>query len=114
MNIGINENIDPEQISFYESFYDILRTPDFNEKSRLLKPEHGLHYYGSPKNKVCRFCGKSEGEVSFKKIAHVFPEAIGNSVWHHTMNVMFAISFLEAALKMNMAIFLVCIIALCK
>lgn len=80
MNIGINENIDPKVISFYESFYDLLRTPDFNENSRLLKPGHGMRYYGSPKNKVCRFCGKSEGEVSFKKIAHVFPEAIGNSV----------------------------------
>ena len=80
MNIGINDNIDPAVISFYDTFYDILRTPDFNENSRLLKPEHGMHYYGSSKNKVCRFCGKSEGEVSFKKIAHVFPEAIGNNV----------------------------------
>lgn len=70
--------IDLKDISFYKSFYDLLRTPDFDEKSRILKPRHGIHYYGAPKNKVCRFCGRNENEVNFKKIAHVFPEAIGN------------------------------------
>lgn len=78
MNIGINLRIDPQTIQYYESSYDILRTPDFNDKSRLLKPEHSLKKIGNPKDKKCRFCGKKEGEVSFKKIAHVFPEAIGN------------------------------------
>lgn len=80
MNLGINKFMDKDVVEYYESFYDILRTPEFDEKSRVLKPEHGMRYLGSPKNKVCRFCGKNETEVSFKKIAHVFPEAIGNSV----------------------------------
>lgn len=80
MNIGINKDIDKNVIAYYNSFYDVLRTPDFDEKSRLLKPEHGMRYLGSSKNKVCRFCGRKETEVSFKKTAHVFPEAIGNSV----------------------------------
>jgi hypothetical protein len=32
-----------------------------------------------PKNKrICRFCGKSYPEVSFKKIAHIIPEFLGN------------------------------------
>lgn len=79
MKIG-KKDIDPKEISFYETFYDLLRTPDLDEKSRLLKPRHGIHYYGVPKNKVCRFSGKNENEVNFKKIAHVFPEAIGNNV----------------------------------
>ncbi len=41
MKIGINEKIEPEIIEYYESFYDVLRTPDFDDKSRLLKPMHG-------------------------------------------------------------------------
>lgn len=64
---------------FYNINYDILRTPDFDENTRVLKPEHGIHYLGNPKNKVCRFCRKNEKEVTFKKIAHAFPESIGNS-----------------------------------
>lgn len=80
MRIGINENIEPETLIYYESFYDVLRTPDFDDKSRLLKPIHGIHTIGYSQNKKCRFCGKSEMEVSFSKTAHVFPESIGNHV----------------------------------
>ena len=36
MKIGINETIEPERIEYYESFYDILRTPDFDDNSRKL------------------------------------------------------------------------------
>ena len=80
MHIGIKDTIDPYVLQYYESFYDILRTPDNNDKSRLLKLEHGIRTIGNPKDKRCRFCGKGENEVSFKKIAHVFPECIGNNV----------------------------------
>lgn len=79
MKIGINKNIDLETINYYESFYDIIRTPNFDEKSRLLIPKHGIQTIGHSKNKKCRFCSKCEDEVSFKKIAHVFPESIGNN-----------------------------------
>lgn len=78
MCIGIKKTIDPEALQYYESFYDILRTPDFVDQSRLLKPKHGMQIIGYSPTKKCRFCGKCENEVSFKKIAHVFPESIGN------------------------------------
>lgn len=80
MKIGINEKIEPEIIEYYESFYDVLRTPDFDDKSRLLKPMHGTKEQGCAKNKKCRFCDKDENEASFNNIAHVFPESIGNDV----------------------------------
>lgn len=79
MNIGIKQDIDPKIIQYYDRFYDILRTPDFEDHTRLLKPEHGIRTIGSAHNRKCRFCGKDEGEVTFKKIAHVFPESIGNN-----------------------------------
>lgn len=31
---------------FYDENYIVLRTPDFNDKTRLLKPGYGLHYLG--------------------------------------------------------------------
>lgn len=80
MQIGINENIAPEVIQYYDKFYNVLRTPDFNDESRLLKPQHGIQTIGASKNKKCRFCGKNENEVSFRKVAHAFPESIGNNV----------------------------------
>ncbi|AWP23887.1 hypothetical protein C4901_11575 [Acidiferrobacter sp. SPIII_3] len=33
---------------------------------------------GNKDNRVCRFCGKAEPEVTFRKDAHAFPECIGN------------------------------------
>lgn len=78
MKIGNKKNINSDIIKYYELNYDLVRTPDFDEKSRLLKPENGVHAIGYSKNKTCRFCGKGEDEVSFKKIAHAFPESIGN------------------------------------
>lgn len=80
MRIGIRENVDPQIEQYYTCFYDILRTPDFNDNGRLLNPKYGKRKLGVSKNKKCRFCGKDENETSFKKIAHVFPEAIGNDV----------------------------------
>jgi len=80
MRIGVKETFNPYVLQYYNSFYDILRTPDFNDESRLLKREHGIQTLGSSQNKKCRFCGKDEREVTFKKIAHAFPEFIGNNV----------------------------------
>ncbi len=75
---GINSHISPIVERFYNANYEILRTPDFCEESRLLKPVHGMNIIGSANHKVCRFCGREEPEVSFNKIAHAFPECIGN------------------------------------
>ena len=80
MQKGIKEEIDFELEQYYDKYYDILRTPDFDDKSRLLKPKHRIQTIGTPINKKCRFCGKDESETTFSKIAHVFPECIGNIV----------------------------------
>lgn len=55
MRLGINENIEPEIIKYYDSFYDVLRTPDFDDRSRLLKSTHEKRELGCSKNKKCRF-----------------------------------------------------------
>ena len=80
MKLGIRTkaDIDKKSMIFYETNYDIVPSPDFLEKTRLLKPEHGLSFLGSPKNRICRFCHRSEPEVSFNDDAHAFPESIGN------------------------------------
>lgn len=74
------EYFDKQVILFYERNYDILRTPDFDERTRLLKNNHGMKYLGRKDNKTCRFCGKKEPDVTFRKIAHALPESIGNHV----------------------------------
>lgn len=80
MNIGIKNCLNTGTLQFYNQNYDILRTPNFDDETRLLKPQHGLNYLGNKKHKVCRFCGKEEPGVTFAKDAHAFPEAIGNKV----------------------------------
>lgn len=80
MQIGIKEDLDDSIIKYYDLNYDLLPTPDFDDNSRLLVRKHGMQTVGRTKNKICRFCHKNESEVSFKKIAHVFPESIGNNV----------------------------------
>lgn len=80
MVIGINENIDEEILLYYEAHYDLLRTPDDNPESRLLNPSKKIKPIGDSINKKCRFCGKTKKETRFKKIAHAFPDSIGNSV----------------------------------
>nr|WP_297767890.1 HNH endonuclease [uncultured Butyrivibrio sp.] len=80
MRIGVksaNNLIDP-RLMFYETNYDILPTPNFLDKTRLLKAEHGITYLGNRNKKECRFCGKRVPETTFRKIAHAFPESIGN------------------------------------
>lgn len=78
MKIRIKQDLDFYTVNYYDTNYDILPTPDNNTQPRLLKPTRGIQYFGDDKNKKCRFCGKSQNEVSFKKIAHIFPESIGN------------------------------------
>ena len=79
MNVGINTQLDESTIRYYDLFYDVLRTPNFDDHLRLLRPQHGIQIIGSKKNQRCRFCQKNEPEVHFTKIAHVFPESIGNN-----------------------------------
>ena len=51
MQKGIKEEIDFELEQYYDKYYDILRTPDFDDKSRLLKPKHRIQTIGTPINK---------------------------------------------------------------
>lgn len=62
-------------IKFYNENYEIYEhSIHLNE----LCSKNGTIYLGNRNDKTCRFCGKNEKEVSFKKIAHVLPESIGN------------------------------------
>lgn len=83
MQIGVKNILDDsdlKSIGYYTMFYDVLPTPDNDESSRLLNPNGKLKRFGDPNNKKCRFCDQDEKSVTFKKIAHAFPECIGNKV----------------------------------
>jgi hypothetical protein len=59
-----------EAIDYYEKNYDLIA-------SWFLEP--GKKYaLGTKTDRVCRFCGKSEPDVKFRKIAHAIPELLGN------------------------------------
>lgn len=55
---------------FYNDNYVILCCHFFNQNdyTRL----------GNDKQKICRFCGRKEPEVSFNQFPHVIPELVGN------------------------------------
>jgi hypothetical protein len=57
-------------IKFYETHYDMMG-------SWLVRPGDKI-MLGDKQNRVCRFCGKRPPEVTFKKVAHAIPEALGN------------------------------------
>lgn len=81
MNTGIAniysdsvKKYNPLKVSeYYERNYDFLcgQRSNFQEGD----PEALL---GNVEKRICRFCGKSFAEVSFKKDAHVFPRCTGN------------------------------------
>jgi hypothetical protein len=65
-------------------------SPDETVKSKKFYDEHfqclvtamltpgQIEVLGDAKNKRCRFCGKAEPEVTFRKEAHAIPESLGN------------------------------------
>lgn len=55
---------------FYANNYDVLA-------SWLVQPGKKI-ILGKKEDRKCRFCGKRPPEVSFRKIAHAIPEALGN------------------------------------
>ena len=57
-------------LRFYENHYDLLG-------SWMLKPGDKV-MLGDKKNRVCRFCTQSKPAVTFRKVAHAIPEALGN------------------------------------
>jgi hypothetical protein len=66
-----NPTVTPDEvITFYETHYGLLG-------SWLLRPGDKI-MLGDKKKRVCRFCGKSPPDVTFKKVAHAIPELLGN------------------------------------
>lgn len=67
-----DEQLDMQALAFYDLNYDLI----------VFLPIHfsDITYIGNQQQKICRFCGKSEPEVSFKNIAHIIPECTGNHV----------------------------------
>ncbi len=59
-----------EILNFLEQNYTPLTTLHLNEDKKT--------FLGSKDNQTCRFCGKSEPDVTFRKIAHAIPEFTGN------------------------------------
>ncbi len=57
-------------ITFYDTHYDVLR-------QWFLRPSDKV-VLGDKQNRTCRFCGKTPPEVTFGKVAHAIPEALGN------------------------------------
>lgn len=57
-------------IDFYDSNYDILG-------QWFLQPGKKV-VLGDKTKRICRFCGKQPPEVTFRKVAHAIPEALGN------------------------------------
>jgi len=58
-----------ERLEYFEKNYELIATYHLDKG----KKEH----IGND-NKICRFCGKSEPEVTFNSIAHAAPEFLGN------------------------------------
>lgn len=62
--------ISDENVRFYETHYDLLRT-------WLLRPGEKV-VLGDKQKRRCRFCRKQAPVVTFRKVAHAIPEALGN------------------------------------
>jgi hypothetical protein len=63
-----NENL--KKIAFYEEHYQIIVNLPLADKSPIRIQDEG--------ERLCRFCGKGENEVTFKNKAHAIPELLGN------------------------------------
>ena len=59
-----------EIFAFYETNYDTIGSWRLQPGDKVV--------LGDQANRVCRFCGKTFPEVTFRKVAHAIPEALGN------------------------------------
>lgn len=59
-----------EQLIFFGKNYDVASYYPLVANKKI--------HLGDRTTKVCRFCGKSPPEVSFRSVAHALPELIGN------------------------------------
>lgn len=68
MTLNLCENNLTKAQNFFDKYQLVSMLGD-NEKK---------FYLGNKENKYCKFCRKSEPDVSFKKAAHVIPEFMGS------------------------------------
>ena len=66
------DEIAKKRLKFLEDNYVPLIDYHLNNKCEI--------YLGDKINRTCRFCKKSEGEVTFKNKAHAIPEFTGNKI----------------------------------
>lgn len=59
-----------EVYAYYETHYDVLGSWQLRPGTKIA--------LGDKSNRVCRFCEQRSPEVSFTKVAHAIPEALGN------------------------------------
>lgn len=63
-------------LAFYGANYDVVNEWVVRAGNKV--------YLGDKAGQSCRFCGKSEPEVTFGKVAHAIPESLGNkSIFSH-------------------------------
>ena len=71
MNPFIKLELDYKAAKFLDKHYSILGWKLLNDTD--------MCYLGDPHNKKCRFCNRTESDgATFEKVAHCFPESIGN------------------------------------
>jgi len=61
---------EPDPLLFYETHYDLI--------GQWMPLRCDNVVLGGPARRICRFCGKTAPDVTFKKVAHAIPEALGN------------------------------------
>lgn len=59
-----------KKLADFELAYDIVFSEVLSKGDKL--------FIDSERERVCRFCGKSESQVTFKSVAHAIPESLGN------------------------------------
>jgi hypothetical protein len=59
-----------QRLADFELAYDVLFSEVLSDGDKL--------FIDSKNERVCRFCGKSEPQTSFKSVAHAIPESLGN------------------------------------
>jgi len=64
------DKVTMERLEFLNDNYIPSSTFHLNQDEKI--------YLGDKDNRKCRFCNKSDGEVTFKNVAHAIPEFTGN------------------------------------
>lgn len=68
----------------FESRHKLVESSFYSEYKILsmltLQPGQKKQFVGDKKNRICRYCDKGEGQVTFRKVAHAIPVLIGNKI----------------------------------